>query len=57
LSARILIILAGILSIFAFVYEHTGDLNNRVLTFFTVVLSLASVGFLILSELLNRKKA
>lgn len=50
--SRLLLIASGILAVFAFLNEHTGDLSVRTLTLFTVILSVASVGMLLLNELI-----
>lgn len=49
---RILLIVSGIIALFAFHYEHTGIINNRFLTLITVILSVASIGFFLLHEIL-----
>jgi hypothetical protein len=48
---RILLVAAGIFSLFAFAYEHTGVISERILTLVTVIVSLTSVGLIILNEL------
>ncbi len=50
---RTLMIASGILAIFAFLKEHTGDLNVRNLTLYSAFLSLASVGLVLLNELIH----
>lgn len=54
IAFRTLLILAGIVSFLAFCFEHTGDIENRTMTLASVVLSLASIGILMLTELMNR---
>lgn len=56
LSLRILIVFTGILAFLAFCFEHTGEIDNRKQTLSTVILSLSSVGLLLLTELINRRK-
>ncbi len=56
LSLRVLIVFAGIVAFLAFCYEHTGEISNRNLTLATVILSLLSIGLLLLTESLNRRK-
>lgn len=54
-SFRTLIIISGIISILAFCFEHTGELKNRTFTLITVILSLASIGLLLLTEIMSHK--
>lgn len=58
-SIRVLLISSGIMSLFAFVNEHDGQISNRILTLITVVLSLTSIGLFLVNELINlvRKKS
>jgi uncharacterized membrane protein len=56
-STRIVLILAGVLSLLAFVYEHTGIISNRILTLITVILSLTSIGLFLINELINLAKS
>jgi len=53
---RIVLIAAGILSVFAFSIEHTGDLSKRSWTLLAVVLSLIAVGLMLLNVILNQKR-
>ncbi|MDP5062133.1 MAG: hypothetical protein NWP64_09460 [Maribacter sp.] len=53
---RIVLIAAGILSVFAFSIEHTGDLSKRSWTLLTVVLSLIAIGLMLLNVILNQKR-
>ena len=55
-SVRILLISSGILSVIAFMYEHTGVISNRILTLITVILSLTAVGLFLVNELVIRVK-
>ena len=50
---RVLIIASGILAVFAFLKEHTGDLEMRNSTRYAVILSTASVGLILLNELVH----
>ena len=56
LGFRMLMILAGIVAFLAFCFEHTGEIGNRKLTLVTVILSLSSIGLLLLTEFINRRK-
>ncbi len=47
---RFTLLLSGIFSIIAFVYEHDGDISNRLFTLLTVMLALTSVGVLLVFE-------
>ena len=49
---RMLLLLAGIISVVAFLKEHTGNLGVRSWTLSTVILSVTAVGFLLTNELL-----
>ena len=51
---RTLILTAGVIAVIAFLKEHTGDLSVRSWTLLAVILSVASVGILLVNELLNR---
>ena len=50
LGFRLLLLSAGVLSLVAFCTEHSGNLNLRTWTLFTVILSLAAIGLLLLNE-------
>ncbi|WP_246048829.1 hypothetical protein [Leptospira sarikeiensis] len=54
-GSRLLLIASGILSLFAFVIEHSGTLQNRSLTFYSVVTSLAGVVLLTFSYILSAR--
>ena len=56
ISLRLLIVFAGIVAFLAFCFEHTGEIDNRNLSLITVILSLSSIGLLLLTELIHRKK-
>ena len=56
LCFRILIMLAGIVAFLAFCFEHSGEIGNRKLTLVTVILSLSSIGLLLLTEFINREE-
>ena len=51
---RTLILTAGVIAVIAFLKEHTGDLSVRSWTLLAVILSVASVGILLVHELLNK---
>ena len=51
-SFRTLLLISGLLAIFGFIYEHSGDLSERTVTLFSVVSSLASVTLMLFNELL-----
>lgn len=53
---RTLIIVSGIVAVFAFLKEHTGDLNKRSLTLYAVILSVTSVGLVLLNEFIHQRK-
>lgn len=52
----ILPIVAGILAIIAFLQEHTGDLNQRLITFLTIVLIFISAVLFLLNSFLISKQ-
>ena len=54
LSARAVIALAGIVALFAFCFEHTGEISDRTLTLIAVILSLTSIGLLLLTKIVNK---
>jgi len=50
---RLFLIAAGTVALCAFAFEHTGDLKERKLTLLSVILALASVGFILIHEILT----
>ncbi|MEO0474074.1 MAG: hypothetical protein AAF206_30980 [Bacteroidota bacterium] len=48
---KISLIVSGVLAFLAFCYEHTGDITQRSLSFFTILMSLVGMGSLLLVEL------
>lgn len=50
---RSFLITAGVLSFFAFIYEHTGNIDNRLLTLITIVLSLVAILFYLINMTLS----
>jgi len=55
IAFRCCLIIAGAFAILGFIFEHTGDLDIRIFTFITIVLSLTSIGLVILNELISLK--
>ncbi|MGV6831406.1 MAG: hypothetical protein ACWA5P_07590 [bacterium] len=53
LTFRLCLIVAGILAVVAFLVEHSGNLNDRSWTLFSVILSVVAIGFILFNELLN----
>lgn len=51
-----LLLLAGIVATFAFIYEHQGDLKNRYLTLASVILYLTAVTGFVLNEITRNTK-
>jgi hypothetical protein len=52
---RILLLCAGGASVFAFMYEHTGIITDRMLTLVTIILSLTSICLFLIKELIDHK--
>lgn len=48
----LLLVSAGLLALPAFWYEHTGDIDNRILTFFSIVIAFSAVAIFLLNELI-----
>lgn len=53
---RVLLVVSGILAVMAFFIEHSGDLDKRSYTLYSIILSVAAVGFFLLDELMSWKK-
>lgn len=53
---RITLLSAGIVSFFAFLYEHNGNLEERNATLLMIILSLTSVLLLVANELFSLSK-
>lgn len=51
---RVLLIASGIFSVLSFWFEHDGNLQNRGLTFYTVLFSLIAIGLVLLIEVINK---
>ncbi len=53
---RYLLVFAGLLSVVAFVVEHRSNLDNRSITFFTMLICLFATAAYVLHEGRNRRK-
>ncbi len=49
-ALRLCLIAAGVFSLLGFIYEHNGDISNRILTLVTTILALSSVGLFLINE-------
>lgn len=48
---RFLLVFAGLLAIAAFIYEHSGILEERIITFYQILFSLVAIGAVALNEM------
>jgi len=53
ISFRILLITSGVMALYAFIYDHNGDLTGRNVTLTAVILSLLAVVIFLANELIH----
>jgi len=51
ITFRFLLVFAGLLAIAAFIYDHSGILEERIITFYQIIFSLVAIGAVALNEL------